>query len=185
MSVKNLDIVLSALKEHFRQEGVVNWTIGSRDAFLVKSDELLREIQAWLTTARPSNRDIRQNMMVRWGIDAFGLAQMENIEQRGLRMVEEAIEAAQAAGCEHKMLHKLIDYIYDRPVGNLKQELGGVQVCVAVLANAAGFSADQAELQEIERVLSKPAEHWSARNRVKNAAGFVADAWKTGKPDTD
>jgi hypothetical protein len=129
----------------------------------------------------PSIRDLRQQKVVDWGIDAFGKDHMTSVEQRGLRMVEEAIEAAQAAGCDPAALHHLILYVYSKPVGDLRQEVGGTQVCLMALANAAGFSADQAEQQEIERVISQPAEHWAARNRVKNEAGFVAGAWQGEK----
>lgn len=123
-------------------------------------------------------RDTRQETVYRWCAAAFGFDHATSIEQRGLRLAEEAIEAAQAGGCEAATLHSLIDYIYARPAGALRQELGGVGLCLLAMASAAEFSADDAERDECDRVLSKPLEFFANRNRVKNEAGFIAGAWK-------
>jgi NTP pyrophosphatase (non-canonical NTP hydrolase) len=119
-------------------------------------------------------RDERQARVFEWCVAAFGVDHSTNVEQRGLRLAEEAIEAAQAAKCDPATLHKLIDYIYAKPPGDLKQELGGVGLCVMAMANAAGFSADAAEEIEIARVLAKPLSFFAERNKVKNDAGFIA-----------
>lgn len=119
-------------------------------------------------------RKDRQRRVAQWCADAFGVEHASNIEQRGLRLAEEAIEAAQSAGCNPMTLHKLIDYIYAKPPGFLQQELGGVGLCVLAMANAAGFDADDEEITEINRVLSKPLSFFADRNKVKNEAGFIA-----------
>jgi hypothetical protein len=87
-------------------------------------------------------------------------------------MFEEAAEGAQAAGCDREMAHLLIDHVWDRPVGKLSQELGGIGVTVLALAEAAGLDADQCERDETARVLAKPLEHFAKRNQAKNDAGF-------------
>lgn len=117
-------------------------------------------------------RDYRQQRVAEWAIAAFGEAHVQSLPQRGIRLLEEAIEAAQAAGCGRKMCQKLVDYVFDRPAGELKQEIGGVGLTLLALSYAADISADDAEAAELERVLAKPLEHFAARNRVKNDAGF-------------
>lgn len=119
-----------------------------------------------------SGRRVRQRNVHDWCIAAFGDDHARSIEQRGIRLVEEAIEAGQAAGCSAEMIHRLVDHIYTKPVGDLRQELGGVGVTVLACAEAAGIDADEAERDEVERVLSKPLAHFTARNAAKNAAGF-------------
>lgn len=120
------------------------------------------------------NRDVRQIEVADWCAAAFGEGQASSVEQRGLRLAEEAIEAAQAAGCDPATLHSLISYVYARPAGTMAREIGGVGVTVLALANAAGLSADQCESDEVARVLSKPLAHFTERNKVKNDAGFIA-----------
>lgn len=122
----------------------------------------------------------RQYSIFGWAITAFTHAQATSLPQRGLRLLEETIEAYQACGGDPALAHKLVDFVFARPIGDLRQELGGVGVGVLALAAAAGFSADEAERTEIERVLAKPLEHFQERNAAKNAAGFLATGAKPG-----
>lgn len=123
-------------------------------------------------------RDGRQGHVARWCAAAFGAEHAQNVTQRAVRLAEEAIEAAQACGADPAMLHRLIDHVYEKPPGVIRQELGGVGVTLLALAAACDLSADEAEVAEINRVLSKPLEHFRARNAAKNAAGFdVSQGW--------
>ena len=117
-------------------------------------------------------RDDRQHMIADWAKAAFGHDQVTSIPQRGLRLLEEAIEAFQACGGDEAMAHKLVAFVFARPPGTVGQELGGVAVTVLLLAAAAGLSADEEESREVRRVLSKPLREFTERNASKNAAGF-------------
>lgn len=128
-------------------------------------------------------RDRRQVQTHAWCLAAFGDHDARSVQQRGIRLAEEAIETAQACGCDPAMLHRLIDHVYAKPVGELAQELGGLGVTLLALAEAAGLSADQAERREVQRVLAKPLAHFAARNAAKKAAGFHTSAAKTVPPD--
>jgi NTP pyrophosphatase (non-canonical NTP hydrolase) len=117
-------------------------------------------------------RNHRQKIVAEWCAAAFGSDHASSVEQRAVRLLEESIEALQAAGGSPVMAHKLVDFVFARPVGELGQELGGIGVTLLALANAAGLSADQEESKEVARVLSKPLEHFAKRNALKDAAGF-------------
>lgn len=121
-----------------------------------------------------SMRDARQSRAEEWALAAFGEEEASSPEQRGLRLAEEAIEAAQAVQCDRAQLHRLVDFVYDRPVGELSRELGGVGLTLLCLAAATKLSADTCESAELDRVLSKPLAHFTARNEAKNEAGFRA-----------
>lgn len=133
----------------------------------VISVSLRQSAQGW-----QDSRNERQRTVSEWCAAAFGNDHAYSIQQRGIRMLEEAIEAYQACGCQADMAHRLVNYIFAKEPGNLKQELGGVGVTVLALAAAAVVSADEAERDEVARILAKPLEHFHARNEVKNAAGF-------------
>jgi hypothetical protein len=136
-------------------------------------------------TSHAYERDLRQAAFVHFAIEAFGEEQARSIPQRGVRLLEESDETAQAAGVTREMAHKLVDFVWDRPVGELSQELGGVGVTLLALASAAGLSAEAMEVQEVQRVLAKPLAHFSQRNEAKNAAGFlIVESDSTGR-DTD
>lgn len=122
-------------------------------------------------------RSERQGEAAAWCRAAFGDEHASSLPQRGIRFLEEAIELAQAAGCDLAMCHKLLDFVFSRPVGDLRQEMGGVGLTLLCLASAAGDDADQAEVNELARVISKPLADFAKRNKAKNDAGFnVIDA---------
>lgn len=121
-----------------------------------------------------NDRDQRQKTVAQWCVEAFGKERTSSLPQRGLRLLEEAIEASQVCGVPIDQAHNLVSFVYSRPVGEIEQELGGVGVTLLALADAVGKSADLAEHREVERVLAKPLEHFRARNAEKDAAGFKA-----------
>jgi NTP pyrophosphatase (non-canonical NTP hydrolase) len=126
------------------------------------------------------HRDVRQALVGSWAKAAFGAEQATNLRQRGVRMLEEAIELYQAVNGSAKMAHELVDYVFSREPGDLEQEIGGVGITLLALGHAAGVSAETAEIAELGRVSSKPLEHFRKRNEAKNQAGFLA----TGKPES-
>lgn len=129
---------------------------------------MTRERDEW------TKRDERQKEIGAWAIRCFGAEEALSLPQRGLRLLEEAIECFQACGGDPAQAHKYVDFVFQRDKDPIARELGGVAVCVLALAEAAGLSAEACELDEVVRVLSKPPEHFAARNAAKNAAGFRA-----------
>lgn len=126
-------------------------------------------------------RDERQATIFEWAKAAFTVEQSTSLPQRGLRLLEEAVEAFQACGGNKDKAHEMIDYVFGRPPGELGQELGGVSVCVLALAAAAGLSAETEEQREVTRVLAKPLAEFTARNQAKNDAGFLVVSDRTGR----
>lgn len=137
-----------------------------------RGDPVIAPKDPSLDFMRSIPRDQRQGMIADWAELAFGREEATGLPQRGIRLLEEAIEAFQAAGGDEMIAHKLVAYVFARPPGAIGQELGGVAVTVLALAAAAGLSADEEECREIHRVLSKPLREFSERNANKNAAGF-------------
>lgn len=128
-------------------------------------EKLIADALLDMTSKRQLSRDDRQAQIASWAAKAFGHAEATSLPQRGLRLLEEAIEAFQACAGDEAIAHK--------PPGTVGQELGGVAVTTLALAAAAGLSADAEECREIDRVLSKPLHEFTARNASKNAAGFL------------
>lgn len=58
------------------------------------------------------------------------------LDERAFRMLEEALEVFQACGLKQDDVTKLADYVFSRPVGELDDELGGLLVCISLLASA-------------------------------------------------
>lgn len=150
-------------------------------AFLIGWRDLRSSVPATkkdpaLTVERSLPRDQRQALIADWARAAFGEAEATGLPQRGIRLLEEAIEAFQACGGDEAIAHKLVKFVFARPPGEVGQELGGVAVTALALAAAAGLSADEEECREIQRVLGNPLSEFTARNASKNAAGFKIKA---------
>lgn len=108
-----------------------------------------------------------------WARECFGGAAM-NPQSRGYRLLEEAIELAQALGCERAEAHALVDRTFDRPPGELAQEMAQVQLTLDVLAELT--ESDLAALAEAElaRVKTFPVSYWRDRHREKIGQGEIA-----------
>ena len=69
-----------------------------------------------------------------WVRKVFGDEIAFNTTERNSRFLEEALELVQALGYDREKAHVLVDYVFDRPVGEKRQELGGVMVTLAILS---------------------------------------------------
>jgi NTP pyrophosphatase (non-canonical NTP hydrolase) len=108
-----------------------------------------------------------------WAVRSFGEDHVYNSQIRGLRLVEEAVELAQALGITKEKLIYLLDIVYQRKPGVPTQEMGGVMMTATVLCASWGFEAEDAFLQELRRVLDKPTEEFTRRNDEKVKMGLT------------
>ena len=83
-----------------------------------------------------------QERVDKWMLQVFGKEVLEDKKERSHRFAEEAMELLQATGYTREELQQMIDYVYNRPVGVVSQEVGGVVHCLSALC-----SADQLSLQ--------------------------------------
>lgn len=74
----------------------------------------------------------------KWMIRCFGLEISKDKTERNHRFLEESLELVQSCGCTASEAHQLVDYVFNRPVGEIKQEVGGVMVTLAALCTANG-----------------------------------------------
>jgi hypothetical protein len=74
-----------------------------------------------------------------WAKICFGLELATSKRERVHRFGEEAIETMQAFGMTRKEAHAAVNYVYSRPVGDKRQEIGGTMTTLAVLCAAHGI----------------------------------------------
>lgn len=87
-----------------------------------------------------------------WMLACFGEEVSCDGTERNHRFLEEALELVQACGCTQSEAHQLVDYAYNRPEGDVNQEVGGVMVTLAALCLANGFDMHQAGEAELSRI---------------------------------
>lgn len=77
-----------------------------------------------------------------------------DIEERLARFFEEVNETCQALGMSREDAHKLIDYTYDRPTGEVRKEVGAAMLTLASLCVVAGIDlmeCAEADLEKLQR----------------------------------
>ena len=120
----------------------------------------------------PSQSDISE-----WIVSLFGERAAEDGEERCQRFLEEALELTQATGnLSREQAHKLVDYVYDRKVGDPEQELGGAALTLLALASQMGFDLQEALEKEFSRASNPEVrEKILSSQRRKAAAGVGGD----------
>lgn len=94
-----------------------------------------------------------QSRVHQWLLKCFGGVIANDTTERNHRFLEEALELVQACGCSAEEAHKLVDYVFGRPLGEKTQETGGVMVTLAALCVANGLDLDHAAETELARIL--------------------------------
>lgn len=90
-----------------------------------------------------------------WLEVCFGSRIAKDKVERNHRFLEEALELVQSAGCTAEEAHQLVDYVFGRPVGEIKQEVGGVMNTLAALCLAHGLDMEECGNVELARCWSK------------------------------
>lgn len=111
--------------------------------------------QRWVLVHANSIEDARalyQSRVRRWVLQCFGRQIADDMVERSFRFLEEALELVQSVGCTKDQALALVDYVYNRPVGNTTQEVGGVLVTLHAFAAAAAIDAQHAGEVELMRV---------------------------------
>jgi len=85
-----------------------------------------------------------------WLLTCFGIKISNDTTERNHRFLEEALELVQACGCTQSESHQLVDYVFNRPVGEKYQEVGGVMVTLAALCLAQVEKIEMHNCGEIE-----------------------------------
>jgi hypothetical protein len=99
-----------------------------------------------------------QSRVWAWVLDCFKRADARLPEQRAFRFIEEALELVQAIGTSKEDVHRLVNYTYSRPPGEFRQEMGGVMVTLAALAESTFTALEGAGEAELRRCILNTAK---------------------------
>lgn len=97
-----------------------------------------------------------QQRISAWVIDRLGEKVFQDKEERGLRSLEEQIELGQALGIPRERALRLVNVVYDKPVGDLRQEFAGSLLTLLAAASSAGINLLEVCEEEVIRVEGLP-----------------------------
>lgn len=120
-----------------------------------------------------SSRPGLQALVTNWVRSTFGEELLYDVQERSKRFGEEAIELIQATGkVSREEVHKLVDYVYDRPAGGVEQGIGGTMVTLFALASGLYCDAQQELKDELHRILDPSVtKKIKKKQNEKEAAG--------------
>jgi hypothetical protein len=95
--------------------------------------------------------DVLQAQVGAWLLQMWGPLSAGDVPERVQRFQEEANELCQAMGLTRKEAHMLVEYTWDRPVGEPHQEVGGAMTTLAALCFASGLDLQAATAAEFNR----------------------------------
>jgi len=98
--------------------------------------------------------DFQMNVWT-WFRKCFPDPKYKNVRERTFRFTEEALELAQAAGANREEIINILDHVYSRPVGEFKQEVGGVMLTLSALCSVHNVSLHYAANRELARIDTK------------------------------
>ena len=98
-----------------------------------------------------------ERRVANWVESRIGKSHMQS-KERAMRLLEEAIELAQAEGIDSEMTHCQVDHVFGRPAGFSRQEAAGVAVCLLGWCASTGNTLEALALEEIKRIEAKPIE---------------------------
>jgi hypothetical protein len=87
-----------------------------------------------------------------WAIRALGDDVALDPKERAKRVLEEALELAQAEGVSYDEAKDLNIYVYSRSVGEPTQELAGLGLCVLAYARAKDYAFLGLVIKELDRI---------------------------------
>jgi len=96
-----------------------------------------------------------QKRVREWIIACFGEEIADDKIQRNHRFLEESLELVQSLGCSKEDAKTLVDYVFDREIGEPRQEVGGVMSTLHSLCEANGFDAGECGEIELARAWTK------------------------------
>lgn len=117
----------------------------------------------------------RQARVAAWVVTTFGPETALDAPERSLRAAEEVIELAQACGVAGETIHRLVDYVYARPPGVPKQEIGGSMLTLYAAAQACGVDADEAYEAEMQRVERPEVVDRCQRRQLEKREALLGD----------
>ena len=121
-----------------------------------------------------------QNSVRDWILECFGSEISDYKPERNQRFLEESLELVQSCDMSPEDAHRLVDYVYSRPVGDKVQEVGGTLVTLAALCGAHRIHMELAAEDELLRIQKKDVME---KIRAKQATKPQYPGKLNGEPD--
>lgn len=112
-----------------------------------------------------------QSSVAKWIEKCMGIDSLKDKNERSHRFLEEALELVQSTGCTKDEAHQLVEYVFNRDVGETSQEIGGVMCTLAALCESQNLDMGRCGIHELDRV-NNPVIMEKVRTKQRNKPKF-------------
>lgn len=106
-----------------------------------------------------------------WCASRFGVEAFTNRRERAARVLEEAIELAQAEGVPIEKSRRIMEVVYSKPVGEPSQEAAGIMTTLMGWAAATDHDIEKVTRDEIDRIHALPLDYFARKKVEKRDLG--------------
>ena len=110
--------------------------------------------------------EVERLVRATWGDKSF-----ESANERCARVHEEAAELFQSVGGTREVAHKIVDMVFDKPIGDTKQEVAGVAFTLLALCANKELRLDEVFAAEITRFKAKDPNVFRDKQKLKAVLG--------------
>jgi len=119
-----------------------------------------------------SKSDERQARAFSWALATYG-ERVKSRRYQALRTLEEMIELCQTQGLSLSDIIRSAEYVYERPPGDTKVEIGDVRFSLDILAENLGLSTDGCLASTLSRIKGLDPEKCRAKDELKCSRGLI------------
>lgn len=115
----------------------------------------------------------RQVKAYDWAVATYGAARVSQRRYQAFRLLEEAMELCQTQGLSLEDFMRCAEYVAARKVGDTREEMGDVQICLDIMAENLGLSLDACHTTALNRIQGLDPAKCKLKDDGKIAAGLI------------
>lgn len=115
----------------------------------------------------------RQRKAFAWAEATYGADRVKQRRYQAFRLLEEVMELCQTQGLSLEDFVRCADYVAARKVGDTREEMGDVQVCLDIMAENLGLSLDNCHTTALNRIQGLDPVKCKLKDDGKIAAGLI------------
>ena len=123
-----------------------------------------------LTHDRLAARQVKAHA---WAVRTYGAERVNQRRYQGFRLLEEVMELCQTQGLTLEDFIRCAQYVAARKVGDTREEMGDVQVCLDIMAENLGLSLDACHTTALNRIQGLDPVKCKLKDDSKIAVGLI------------
>lgn len=115
----------------------------------------------------------RQQKAHAWAVETYGADRIRQRRYQGFRLLEEVMELCQTQGMTLEDFVRCAEYVSARKVGDTKEELGDVMICLDIFSENLGLSLDACHTTALNRIQGLDPVKCKLKDDGKIAVGLI------------